>query len=86
MVCAAQSRLAERESLMPITFSQAEIDAFKEAMLKNPGVLEMDIGDKHYRFETLEGMREQLAYMERNLDTGAGIPSSMRFAATSKGL
>jgi hypothetical protein len=69
---------------MPLTFTQAEIDAFKEAMLKNPGVLEMDIGDKHYRFENLQAMREQLAYMERNV--AGGQAGRTRYAATSKGL
>lgn len=69
---------------MPLTFTQAEVDAFKAAMLKNPGVLEMDIADRHYKFDTLQAMREHLAYMERNLSTGA--PGRIRYGATSKGL
>lgn len=72
---------------MALTFTQSEIDAFKAAMLANPGVLEMDIGDKHYKFDTLKGMREQLAYMESNLDVGDGVVASRtRYAATSKGV
>lgn len=70
---------------MAVTFTQAEVDAFKAAMLKNPGVLEMDIGDKHYKFDTLQAMREQLAYMERNLDSATAAPRT-RYGATSKGL
>lgn len=69
---------------MPLTFTQAEVDAFKAAMLKNPGVTEMWIGDKRYKFDTLKGMREQLAYMERNVV--GGQPGATRYAATSKGL
>jgi hypothetical protein len=69
---------------MPVTFTQAEIDAFKAAMLKNPGVTEMWLGDRHYKFDTLEAMREHLAYMERTLDTGQ--TGRIRYGASSKGL
>jgi len=67
------------------TYSQAEIDAFKAAMLKNPGVLEMDIADRHYKFSSLEEMRAQLADMERHSDS-ATAPPRTRYGATSKGL
>lgn len=69
---------------MAVTFTQAEVDAFKAALLKNPGVLEMDIGDRHYKFEDLEAMRNHLAFIERNVDTGGA--GRVRYAATSKGL
>jgi len=67
-----------------VTFSQAEIDAFRTAMLNNPGVLEMDIGDKHYKFESLEAMRLQLAYMERNISSPPS--GTTRYGGFSKGL
>lgn len=69
---------------MAVTFTQSEVDAFKAAMLKNPGVLEMWIGDKHYKFEDLEAMRNHLAYMERNIETGQ--TGRVRYGATGKGL
>ena len=69
---------------MAVTFSQADIDAFKAAMLKNPGVTEMWLGDRHYKFDTLEAMRAHLAYMERNISpTQTG---RTRYGASSKGL
>lgn len=68
---------------MPATFSQAEIDAFRTAMLKNPGVLEMRIADRLYKFESMKAMAEHLAYMERNI-TG-GSTGGVRYAKTSKG-
>jgi hypothetical protein len=67
---------------MAATFSQTEIDTFRAAMLKNPGVLEMRIGDRLYRFSTLKEMEAHLAYMQRNIDSGA---SGTRYASTSKG-
>lgn len=70
---------------MAVTFTQAEIDAFKAAMLKNPGVLEMDIGDKHYKFDTMQAMREHLAYMELHIDTRTSSTVT-RYATTSKGV
>lgn len=68
---------------MAVTFSQAEVDAFKAAVLKNPGVLEMRIGDRLYKFSTLKEMEERLAYMQRNIDTGAA--GRIRYASTNKG-
>jgi hypothetical protein len=71
---------------MAVTFSQAEVDAFKAAMLKNPGVLEMRIGDRLYKFSTLKEMEERLAYMQRNLAPDPTAPSgAVRYASTSKG-
>jgi hypothetical protein len=69
---------------MAVTFSQTDVDAFKAAMLKNPGVTEMSVGDKRYKFGTLKEMREHLAYMERNVE--GGQMGKTRYAATSKGL
>lgn len=69
---------------MAVTFSQSEIDAFRTAMLTNPGVLEMWIADKHYKFSSLTEMREQLAYMERNIESAA-TTSGVRYASTGKG-
>lgn len=69
---------------MAVTFSQAEIDAFRTFMVNNKGVLEMWIGDRHYKFSTLEQMQQHLAYMERNLATTTAAPT-MRVAQTSKG-
>jgi hypothetical protein len=68
---------------MAATFSQTEIDTFRAAMLKNPGVLEMRIGDRLYRFATLKEMEAHLAYMQRNVDSGAA--GGTRYASTSKG-
>lgn len=68
---------------MAATFSQAEIDAFRAAMLKNPGVLEMRIGDRWYKFSTLQEMEHHLAYMQRNLSTGS--IGGGRYATTRKG-
>lgn len=66
------------------TFSQTEIDAFRTSMLKNPGVLEMRIGDRLYKFSTLQEMEGHLAYMQRNV-TG-GQPGRTRYATTCKGV
>jgi hypothetical protein len=68
---------------MAVTFTQAEVDAFKAALLKNPGVLEMDIGDRHYKFASLKEMEERLAYMQRNIAGGAA--GRIRYVSTSKG-
>lgn len=68
---------------MAATFSAAEIDAFRTAMLKNPGVLEMRIGDRLYRFESSKAMEDHLAYMQRNIAGGAA--GGVRYASTSKG-
>jgi hypothetical protein len=73
---------------MAVVFSQDEIDAFRTAMLANPGVLEMTIGDKSYRFADLKAMREHLAFMESNLEAtelDVVVPRT-RYAATTKGL
>lgn len=67
-----------------ITFTQAEIDAFRASMLQNPGVLEMRIGDRQYKFDTMQAMEDRLAYMTRHLDTGANATKT-RYGATSKG-
>lgn len=68
---------------MAVTFSQADVDAFKAAMLKNPGVLEMRIADQLYKFSSLKEMEERLAYMQRNIDTGTA--GRIRYVSTSKG-
>lgn len=68
---------------MAVTFTQAQIDAFVDAMNKNPGVLEMRIADQLYKFETLQQKREHLAYMQRNIATGA--TGSIRYVTTDKG-
>lgn len=67
-----------------MTFSQPEVDAFRAAMLKNPGVLEMRIGDRLYKFEGLKAMEEHLAYMQRNI--AGGQTGRTRYAATCKGV
>jgi hypothetical protein len=69
--------------LMAVTFSQAEVNAYRDFMLKNRGITEMRIGDRLYKFEPIEKMREQLAYMVRNLDTAAAPRT--RYAQTNKG-
>lgn len=68
---------------MAVTFSQTEINAFRDFMLKNKGVTEMRLGDRLYKFATLHDMQQHLAYMERNLDTGAAPRT--RYAQTNKG-
>lgn len=67
-----------------MTYTQAEINAYRAFMLTNGGVTRMTIADKSYDFEPLEKMRAQLAYMERNL-AGTTTPHT-RYAATSKGV
>lgn len=67
-----------------VTFTQAEIAAFKAAMLANPGVLQMTLDGRSYTFETLQDKAEFLAYMQRNLDTGS--TGKTRYGATSKGV
>jgi len=69
---------------MAVTFTQTEIDSFRDFMLKNRGVTEMWLGDRHYKFSSLQQMEEHLAYMERNLASGAAPKT--RYGATSKGL
>lgn len=69
---------------MAVTFTQAEIDAFRAAMLANPGVTRLKIGDRETEFGSLKELREQLEYMERHLDTGANTTRT-RYGATSKG-
>jgi hypothetical protein len=69
---------------MAITFTQAEIDTFRDFMLKNRGVTEMWLGDRHYKFSSLQEMRDHLAFMERSL-AGSTVPKT-RYGATSKGL
>lgn len=68
---------------MAATFSQTEIDAFRTAMLTNPGVLELRIGDRLYKFEGTKAMEEHLAYMQRNI--AGGSTGGVRYASTSKG-
>lgn len=69
---------------MAATFSPTEIDAFRTAMLKNPGVMELRIGDRLYKFSTLKEMEERLAYMQRNVDSGQA--GRTRYASTCKGV
>jgi hypothetical protein len=69
-----------------VTFTQDQIDAFKTAMLKNPGVLEIRFGDQLYKFATLKDRADHLAYMQRNLAGTDPVRSgSVRYAQTSKG-
>lgn len=68
---------------MAVTFSQTEVNAFRDHMLKNRGVTEMWLGDRHYKFASLHEMELHLAYMERNLETAAAPRT--RYAQTSKG-
>lgn len=65
------------------TFSDAEISAFKTFMLSNPGVLEMEYGDKRYKFSSLKEQQEHLAFMERR--RASGHTGGVRYAVTSKG-
>lgn len=69
---------------MAVTFSQAEVAAFRTFMLTNQGVLEMDIGDKHYKFESLKAQRDHLVFMESNIESRT-TPRT-RYAQTSKGV
>lgn len=72
--------------MAPVTFSSAEVDAFRTAMLLNPGVLEMRLGDRSYKFATLKEMQERLAFMQRNVAASATTASgAVRYAQTSKG-
>ncbi len=70
---------------MAVTFTQAEVDAYRAFMLNNQGIQRMSFGGRHYEFAPLKEMREQLAYMQRNLDT-ASEAGRVRYAATSKGV
>jgi hypothetical protein len=66
------------------TFTQAQVDAAKAAMLANPFVRSMKYGDKEFSFATAEEMAQFVAYMQRNIDGGA--TGGVRYAATSKGV
>jgi hypothetical protein len=68
---------------MAATFSATEIDTFRTAMLANPGVLKLQIGDRIYEFSSMKAMEEHLAYMQRNVAGGA--TGGVRYASTSKG-
>ena len=66
------------------TFTQAEIDTFRQAMLDRKGAISTSIDGESVTFEGLETMQAQLAYMERNLTTST-TPRT-RYAVTSKGV
>lgn len=66
------------------TFTQAEIDAFRQAILDRKGADAVSYGDETVHFESLEAARAHLAYMERNLVTST-TPRT-RYAVTSKGV
>lgn len=71
---------------MAVTFTQAQIDAFKQALIDRQGATEIGFENMTTRFGTLKEAEEFLAFMERNLDTRAASPQRTRFAATSKGV
>lgn len=72
---------------MALRFTRAEVDAFRAAMLKNPGVLEMQIADQRYKFDSMEAMQKRYEFMEAHVDdTRGGSSSITRFAATRKGV
>jgi len=71
------------ESLADI---EAELAAVRAFMRTNPGVLEMQYGDKRYKFESLGEIRAHVAWLERRVVIASGANGSIRYAATSKGV
>lgn len=71
---------------MPVTFTQAEIDAFKQALLDRKGATSISFGDQVVQFESHDKAVAFLAYMERNISPAATTTGRVRYAATSKGV
>jgi hypothetical protein len=68
-----------------ITYTQAQIDAFKAALLDRSGAQQVTFGDQSMTFASLEEAKKFLAYMERNLTTNVST-SRTRYAAFTKGV
>lgn len=67
-------------------YTQADVDAFRAAMLASGGALTISFGDQTITFASLEARRAYLAEMERRVSTLAGTRQTYRVAATSKGV
>lgn len=68
------------------TFTQTEIDAFKQAMLDRQNARSLTEPDgQSIQFGALEEDQAHLAYMERNLVSSAAS-SRTRYVVTSKGV
>lgn len=66
------------------TFTQAEIDAFRQAWIDRKGADSTTVDGESVHFEPSKAMQDQLAYMERNL-VSSTTPRT-RYAVTSKGV
>jgi hypothetical protein len=71
---------------MAMTFTQAQIDTFKTALLDRKGAISMSFDGQQVTFENHEQAVKFLAFMERNLDTGPTGTSRTRYAAVTKGV
>jgi hypothetical protein len=67
-----------------VTFTQSEIDTFRQTLLDRRGAISFTRGDEQTTFASYEEAVKFLAFMERNITTGA--TGGIRYAATSKGV
>ena len=66
------------------SFTQAEIDTFRDAMLARKGAVSITVDGEAVTFASLEAQQSFLAFMERNLVTST-TPRT-RYAVVSKGV
>jgi hypothetical protein len=71
---------------MAVTFTQAQIDEFKTALLERKGAISTSFDGQQVTFENHEQAVKFLAFMERHLDTGAAGTSRTRYGAVTKGV
>lgn len=69
---------------MAVTYTQAEIDAFKQTLIDRKGAIRFVRGDEQTDFISYDEAVKFLADMERNRATRA--VSGTRYASTSKGV
>lgn len=68
-------------------WTQANLDALKTQIATAGFVSEMDFGDQHVRFASIDQMRALIAEMQRDINTAAAVPvPTARYATTSKGV
>ena len=67
-----------------VTFTAADLDAAKNAILKNPGLTEMRIGDRLYKFAPWQDQQARIAYIQRHIE--GGNAGGVRYASSSKGV
>ncbi len=69
-----------------MAITQAQIDAFEQALIDRNGAIDFTYGDQSVRFETLEEARAHLAWMKQQLQASQQTVGRVRYAATSKGV